>query len=368
MYLIAIRNLLKEKASLIISVGGVALSILLMLTLMGMYSGILSQMSLFISKNQSDLFVAAKGVGDLSHGLPPFPETALADISQEAETAGVIPVIAQRANAQAGETKADMTIFSFDPAQPDRGGPWKVTGGTAAIGNGEIVVAKAVAKKLGKQVGEKVTVNGQELTIAGLAGEASTFGQNYAWVSLEQARAMTNDSGLVNLAYIKLKDPAGADDAAARLAKAHPDLAILTKQAFLKSNDAQSQAFLPAVAAIVFIAVLVGVSIVGLTSYAAIISHSREYGLLKAIGLTNWQLYRVVLAQAGLATFGGLVIGVGLAFVTAQAVNAGIDLLPRIGWTAIGIVTALAVAMATGASLLPVRRLLKIDPAEVFKA
>ena len=126
--------------------------------------------------------------------------------------------------------------------------------------------------------------------------------------------------------------------------------------------------FLPILQAILAIAVLIGTAIIGLTIYTATLDKSREVGILKAIGVRNSQLYSIVLTQSMLTTAFGLAIGIGLSFGVGWLITNLLDLSFEVTNITLLTVVGLALIMSILASLIPVRRLASIDPAEVFKS
>jgi putative ABC transport system permease protein len=105
-----------------------------------------------------------------------------------------------------------------------------------------------------------------------------------------------------------------------------------------------------------------------LTVYTATLGRRAEYGVLKALGARNRDLYLTVGVQAVVSV--GLGLLVGLAFTLALAA-----LLPRFA-SNLGLVVSLpSVAKAAAASLvfagsaavLPIRQIRRLDPAMVFR-
>jgi putative ABC transport system permease protein len=113
---------------------------------------------------------------------------------------------------------------------------------------------------------------------------------------------------------------------------------------------------------------LIGLAVLALTVYLATLSRRSEFGMLKAVGAPNEQLYRMVLLQA-LAS-----VGIGLLLAVALTLTLGF-VLPRSGTTvslALGAATlvkaaAASIIMATLAAMLPIRRIAGLDPALVFR-
>lgn len=368
MLLIAFRNLFQEKTRFLISVGGVAFSIVLMVTLLGIYDGAVSQFTRFIVKNPIDLVIAKDGIGDFFHGVSLIATSDLKTIEREPAIKKVVPMITQRGFVEDGGRKYDFYLYSFDPGEP-QGAPWKLSQGTQQIGLGEIVLSDVLAKKLGKTMNDQIELFDHTFRIKGLAAEASSIGLNYAWVSFDQARAMVTYPEQVNFAYVTLNDPASAETTAARLQASYPHLSVLDKPTFVANNLAEiEESYLPIIRAIVMISIVIGIAVIGLTIYTATIDKAREYGILKAIGVTNRQLYLIVLTQAVISMLIGLGIGIGLSYLLAQGLADWINLLPEISGHTVQVVVALGLGMGFVASFVPIRRLVTIDPAEVFKS
>nr|MDQ6928504.1 FtsX-like permease family protein [Actinomycetota bacterium] len=101
----------------------------------------------------------------------------------------------------------------------------------------------------------------------------------------------------------------------------------------------------------------------------ATVEKTREYGVLKAIGVSNRRLYVIVLQQSLLAAMGGLVFGCVLSLLLGPAVERIVPVFVtqiRVGDIVFASVGALLMAVA--ASFVPARRMARLDPAEVFRA
>ena len=106
----------------------------------------------------------------------------------------------------------------------------------------------------------------------------------------------------------------------------------------------------------------------GLTIYTATIEHWREFGVLKAMGASGGYLYRIVFTQSALLTAAGFVLGTIGAIGAAQlATRAVPDFGTDFRWQDIGAVFGATIGMALVASFIPVRRIIGIEPAEVFR-
>lgn len=116
------------------------------------------------------------------------------------------------------------------------------------------------------------------------------------------------------------------------------------------------------------IALIVGLAVAGQTFYMFTIENLKQFGALKAIGVTNGRLVGMVLLQAVTAGSIGWALGTGMAatffeVMSKQIATRGI-VMP---WQIVAIVGALMAAVTVFVSVLSVRRVLVLEPASVFR-
>jgi putative ABC transport system permease protein len=118
----------------------------------------------------------------------------------------------------------------------------------------------------------------------------------------------------------------------------------------------------------VAIAFVVGVLVVGLVIYTATVERRREYGALKAIGMRNRTLYRLVASQALIAAVAGGLLGAGLAFGLGAVLVTWRPQFPVvIELGAVAAALGASLLMALLAALAPARAMAGLAPAEVFR-
>lgn len=116
------------------------------------------------------------------------------------------------------------------------------------------------------------------------------------------------------------------------------------------------------------VALIVGLAVSGQTFYMFTVENLRQFGALKAIGVTNLRLVGMVLLQALVAGAVGYALGTGMAAAFFQATSTqmatrGIILM----WQAVVGVGALMAVVVAVVSLLSVRKVLVLEPASVFR-
>jgi putative ABC transport system permease protein len=116
------------------------------------------------------------------------------------------------------------------------------------------------------------------------------------------------------------------------------------------------------------IALIVGTVVAGQTFYLFTLENLKQFGALKAIGVTNWRLTRMVLLQAVTVGAIGFSIGTGMAalffeITLRKIATRGLVLM----WQCVGLTGGCILLVIIIASLLSIRRVVVLEPAEVFR-
>ncbi len=113
---------------------------------------------------------------------------------------------------------------------------------------------------------------------------------------------------------------------------------------------------------------LIGVAIAGQTFYLFTIENLKQFGALKAMGLSNRRIVGMILLQAGAVGLMGYGIGIGLAALFFESTShithlAGLHLY----WQVVAGSGAAVLLIIVLVSLLSIRRVLVLEPAVVFR-
>ncbi|MBL8227889.1 MAG: FtsX-like permease family protein [Bryobacterales bacterium] len=118
----------------------------------------------------------------------------------------------------------------------------------------------------------------------------------------------------------------------------------------------------------VAIAFLVGAVVAGQTFYLFTIENLKQFGALKAIGVTNWRIMSMILLQALIVGVVGYCMGIAMTAGFFEATKDNLDLrgfrlLPEIMYGTAGAVAIIILL----ASVFSVRRVVVLEPAIVFR-
>ena len=117
----------------------------------------------------------------------------------------------------------------------------------------------------------------------------------------------------------------------------------------------------------VLLGLIVGTAITGQTFYLFTVENLKQFGALKAMGASDWQIVGMILVQAALVSFIGYGLGVGGAALFGELTRNASKLAFFMPWQVL-VGTGVAVfLMAIASSLLCIVRVLVLEPAVVFR-
>jgi putative ABC transport system permease protein len=366
--MIAVKNLLAERARLITSVIGVGFAVMLILLMTGIFAGTINQVTTYIDHHRTSVWVAQPGTTQMFRSVSWLPEETEEKLARVPGVAATSPILGVPTSFVQDGGQTAIYLLGYDPAA-DQGGPWDVTEGRGNVGQGETVLDRVLAEKNGVGVGDTVTLADASFRVVGLSDDTAAVGNFYAFLTLEDARQLLRAGDQVS--YYMVQPEAGTDpgDLAARIDQALPDVDTLTAEDFSgNSRDVVISMMGRPFYAMIAIAVLIGVALVALTVLAGAAEQMPEFGVLKAIGVGTRRLYQVVLGQAALLAVAGFALGAavtyGMQFVMRERMG---DVTVEVGPSLLAGMFAVTLAMAAIGSVMPVRRVVRLDPADSFR-
>jgi putative ABC transport system permease protein len=221
-------------------------------------------------------------------------------------------------------------------------------------------------------LGKTLEMNDRRVRVAGIANSSAPF-QNLPVFYTRYSQAITYVGRERNLlSFVLAKPKAGVSDAeiCARIQEA-TSLKALTADAFgwetiwyyIRHTGIPLNFGIT-----VSIALIVGTVVAGQTFYIFTIENLKQFGALKAIGVTNLRITAMILLQA--LTVGAIGFGLGIAMTATffEVFRHNLDLRGfRMLWQIMagtGVAVLLIVSLA---SLMSIRRVMVLEPAAVFR-
>ena len=374
---VALRNLAHDKVRLAITVAGVTVAILLIFIQGGMYLGFMRNASGMIDHTRADLWIVSKDSPNFDWSRP-FPERFLTKVLSTPgvrEAKSLIFAWAFLKLPNGGTEQVE--VIGYHPSDdPGWGEPWGFAQGDArgVVGGDSIIIDESQRRRLGGvSLGSRVEIMEHEVKIVGLTrGIRSLSTAPFVFTSYETAHKLVSYIGEESTVFVLVKAAPGVPlpELKARLQERLPYVDVLTRDEYSRRTrrywtvqTGMGFGFLM----VTLLAIVVGITIVGQTVYAATMEHLREYATLRALGATDGELRSILWAQAAVNAVLGYALGVAVFACASRGFDRiGLSVVVP-GWLYPGIL-ALDVAMCLAASLVSVRKALSLDPAMVFKA
>jgi putative ABC transport system permease protein len=376
MWNLARKLLLHDRLRFAVAIAGVSVSVMLVLVQVGLYYGFMDTASSVIDASHADLWVGKRGNESFEFATP-FDERTfykVASIPGVARAERVLMSFAQFKLADGGDLGVQVVGVETTPGSPLLA-PWNIVDGDPRRLSepGAIVLDRSEYGKLKiDRVGHLTEIAGVRAEVVALTTGIRSFTTSpIIFTDLKTARSYIPQLGDDAVTYVLVKVAPGIDPEVVRTRiDALPHLAAYTTahmsertRTYWSSRTGVGAGFFTTAV----LGVIVGFVVVGQILYSGTLQYIREYGTLKAMGARNSMVVQVILYQAMISAALGFVVGGALAVGMRAAMhgaNLTVALFPSL-YVATAIITALMCALA---SLLSIVKVLRLDPASVFKA
>ncbi len=351
---------------------GVVISVFLMAQQASMLTGILGRVTSFVDNSGADIWITSLATEstDATGSLP------ASKVGVAAGTAGVAwaaPVVQGLGRVTRPDgVQENVKVLGVEPPRY-AGLPRMLAPGTTPAdlrGSGRIFINWNDRPTFADaETGDRIEINGRAGVVAGFfkgVNPHSPF--YYVFANIDDARALT-DFPQDRVTYVAAGVAPGerAGEVAARLQGRLPDALVKTRA---ELREMEKRFFLVRTpVGVLFgmgtvVAALIGAAIVAVTLYSTAVDRARDYGTLKAIGARQGDITGLLLIQAWIFCAAGYVIGMGIFFaVRSTFTELAMAAPPRL-ILGIGAATLMSCTLA---SLAAVNRVLRFDPAIVFR-
>ena len=366
--IVAVKNLAFERTRLLLSVIGVGFAVLLVLVMAGIFVGTTRQVTTYIDHSRNAVWVVQPGVSQMFRAVSWLQTGDERKLRALPEVASADPILGQPSDFIHNGEQTAYFVLGYDIAT-GVGGPWSLAQGRNIAAPGEVVLDRVLAAKNDIRLGDMVRIVDGDFTVVGLSNQTAALGNFYAFVSQPDAARLLRAGDRVSYFLVQPRAGYTPEQAAQAIRAGVPGADALTSAQFAaNSRDIIISMIGRPLKAMIAIAALVGVALVGLTVLAATNEQMADFGVLRAVGVRPAQLIRTVGGQAALIAALGYLVGAGLAYAAQFLIR------DRLGDVTIAVTPvmlagmALATAvMAVLGSLLPLRRVTRIDPAVAFR-
>jgi putative ABC transport system permease protein len=377
MWTLARKLLLHDRLRFAVAITGVSVSVMLVLVQVGLYLGFMGIASGMIDSSGADIWVG-KANNEAFEFATPFDERALYRVASIPGVARAEPVLISFAEIKlpdGGDLSVEMVGIDTTPRSAPLLVPWNVIAGDADRLDqpGAIVVDTTDYPKLKiDRVGYSTEITRADAHVVALTEGIRSFTTSpIVFADIRSARSFMPMFGTNAVTYVLVKVDAGESvDVVKQRINELPNLAAYTTEdmskrarSYWSSRTGVGVGFFTTAV----LGVIVGFVVVGQILYNGTLHYIREYGTLKAMGASNSMVVRVIVTQAMISALIGFVVG----SVLALAMRAGMskaNLAVSLPSSLFGVTLVVTIAMCSFASLMSIVKVLRLDPASVFKS
>jgi putative ABC transport system permease protein len=365
---LAVRNLFQGRVRLLMSTGGLGLALLLVLTLDAIFAGAESQVSAYIDYSRAEVWVAQQGVRNMHMASSTLPAALGERVRTVPGVASVTPILYLLSTVDTGKDNRLAYVIGL-PSDPAAGAPWRVVAGHGVPAPGEAVIDRSVADSSGIGVGSEVAIINRRFHVAGLTDGTLTIVNSVAFISLRDFMDIRRSPDTVSYLLVQTTGSESSATIARAIEREVGGVTALSRTDFSEQERRVVAGMSTDIVAIMnLVGLLIGLAVMALSVYTAALARRAEYGVLKAVGAGNRDLYLVVVVQAGISLLLGLAVSVLLTLLLSLGVplvKPGIAMEMTV--TSVIKVTSMALVIAAVAPVLPVRQMAGLDPSAVFR-
>jgi putative ABC transport system permease protein len=381
---VAIKMLIGDRAKYLGIIMGITFASLLITQQLGIFVGLMTRTYGAITDLAlPDVWVMDPKVQFIDD-VKPLQDTELYRVRGIAGVEWAVPLYKGllKARLESGEFQT-CNVLGLDDSTLI-GGPPEMTQGTLADlrrADGIVVDELAARTKLAKvasdghtkiplRIGDTVELNDHRAIVVGMCKVSRTF-QSQPVVYTTYSRATTfapKERKLLSFVLVKAKPGVDHHELCKRIEKGTGLMALtsrgfkdMTVRYFMKYTGIPINFGIAVV-----LGFIVGTAIAGQTFYNFTLDNLRHFGALKAMGAGNGTLLKMILLQSLIVGVVGYGIGVGLAALIGFS-SRNTELSFLLPWQLLAITAVAVLLICAFASLLSIRKVMKLEPAIVFK-
>jgi putative ABC transport system permease protein len=318
-------NLVHRPFRTIISVVAVAVEVTLILLIVGLSIGMLSD-----ARNRqvgigADIMVQPPGSSMLM-GVSGAPVSIkVADrLRQLDHVVAVAPVVTQLSTAGNLEVLDGIDLPSFEAV----GGPLHYLSGGPFQAPNDMLIDDYVASAKHLKVGDSIDALNHTFRVAGVVEHGRGARK---FLPLATLQDIIGADGKASIFYVKLDHPDNADAVVSEI-KSIPGMEQYGVHSLKEYISLMSSSNIPGLSTfidvVIAISMIIGFIVIFQAMYAAVMERTREIGILKSLGAGKLYIVNVILRETLLISIGGIVLGIFVSYAARAGLHAKFQTLP----------------------------------------
>ena len=371
---IAFKLLVNDKGKFAALLIGITFAVFLMVQMTSIFAGVLKSASATVTNIGAKIWVMDPAVNTVANSIP-MPDYVLDAVRSIAGVKYAVPLYSGGATVRLRSgAYQPVTVLGLDDASL-LGRPQLLTGNIEDIyaENGFIVVKDVEFQKLENPViGTEFELNDNRGVIVGIAKVASNglFGIPTLYTTYNRAiQYIPTTRYTTSYILVEPKNDSAVESIKQQVKKM--GYVAVTNEDF-RENISTYYKYKTGLGTNILlmtvISFIVGLSISGQTFYTFILENLDKFGALKAIGAKSYELVIMIVFQAGFTALTGYGLGVGLCTLMITLAKLRLpNYASQITYTNLAIAFVMVLIITVVSSYIGIRRVLKIEPFDVFR-
>ena len=305
-----LRNLLHRPMRTLIGAMGVAVEVALVILIVGLTSGLLTETAKRIEGIGADIMLQPPAASIIiNFSGSPMPIKIGEKVAELKYVQAVAPALLQFNSSGAVETIWGVDKDSFRAVS----GGFVFIAGHDMEGPDDLLVDDWAARAKNLKVGDTFNVLNHDWHIAGIVehGKGARL-----FVPLDTLQTLVGARDKASIFLIKCTRPEHTDAVMDEMRSLLPSYTVRPLREFLSlmtsTNIPGLNSFINSMIAL---AVCIGLLVIFLTMYTSVVERTRDIGVLKSLGANHWFVIRSLLSESAALCVLGVAAGVGLSYL-----------------------------------------------------
>src|SRR5689334_18889843 len=304
------RNLLHRPMRTLIGAMGVAVEVALVILIVGLTSGLLTETAKRIEGIGADIMLQPPAASIIiNFSGSPMPTKVGEKVGELKYVQAVAPALLQFNSSGAVETIWGIDRDSFNAVS----GGFVFIAGHDVEGPDDLLVDDWAAKAKNLKVGDTYNVLNHDWHIAGIVEHGKGARLFVPLATLQELSAARDKASIF---LVKCTRPEHTEDVMEDMRHLLPNYTVRPlKDYFSLMTSTNIPGLESFINAMILLAVTIGLLVIFLTMYTTVIERTRDIGVLKSLGANRWFVVRALLSESAVLCLLGIGAGIGLSYL-----------------------------------------------------
>lgn len=324
---LAFSNLLRHRTRSLLTLVGIAASVTVLFSILSFNQGFERGLAEEIRRTGIHFMVVPAGcpheVASLVlHGAvtPKFIDGGIVDRIRSVGGVSLVSPMLITQVPNPARNRLDM-VYGLEMSHvPEIKAGWRIDGRIPEGGDGLLMGAEVAAHD-GVKVGDRVRYGDRDFTVSGIIEKTGSQDDAFVYMPVTALQGLLERQGSLTAAGVKVLEPERLEEITGELAATLPGIQIVTMNEVMRSLASLANSAKVLSLSIAVIAVLISAVGVMNAILMAIFERTREIGMMRAVGASRTDVFRIILKETLLLTAAGGACGILLSTLAAGIIE-----------------------------------------------